>query len=67
MKFQLTKTLQLRRRGQAEWEPGRNIFGFREEGTDLIVVDKNNNEAERFQAGDYDGWKVTAEIRLIEP
>jgi hypothetical protein len=48
----------------ADWEPERTIHGFREDGTDLVVFDRNNLEMARFSAANYESWVVKGYAEL---
>ncbi len=65
IRIMIQKTLQLRRRGEPQWEAEREIAGFREEGTDLIILDRDNREIERCSVADYDGWIVRGHSETI--
>jgi len=64
MTVTVTKILKVKRRKTGEWEPDQSIAGFREEGTDLVVLDTRGGEQSRYQASYYDSWIVEAIIRV---
>jgi hypothetical protein len=64
MTLTVTKILKLKQRKTGDWEPDQNIAGFREEGTDLVVLDTHGRDLRRFAAGDYDSWIVEAIITV---
>ena len=56
------KILKVRRRGDASWQAEKEIHGFREDGTDLVILDNSSAEVERYQANHYESWIVEARI-----
>jgi hypothetical protein len=65
VKLTVRKELKLKPRRGTEWE-SRPIAGFKEEGTDLVILDNHNLEVARFSAADLESWVVEAHC-LIEP
>ncbi len=66
MKIMIRKTLELKLRGKSESEPPREIHGFREEGTDLVILDANGLDQKRITAGEAESWTVKGHVN-IEP
>ena|ERR1700693_1838737 len=66
MKITTKKILHLKLRSTQEWEPPREIAAFKEDGTDLVLLDTNNREVARFAAGEFEEWKVEGHA-IIEP
>jgi len=66
MKITTNKTLKMKLRGKDQWEPPRAIHGFREDGTDLVVLDAHGLEQARLSAGKVEQWVVEGHVD-IEP
>jgi hypothetical protein len=62
MALSVKKVLKAKRRGEASWSPGKEIYGFREDGTDLVILGKRSVELERYPASQYESWVVEAQI-----
>jgi hypothetical protein len=60
------KVLRVKRRGEPSWGQDKEIYGFREDGSDLVIVDKHSVEIERYPASQYESWVVEGRVELSD-